>query len=71
LYGTGWRNHSSPVTCTIGGQAMNVLGAVAQGAPGLDQMNVELPLSLRGAGDVTVQVTVDGTPTNAVQIRMQ
>ena len=36
--------------------------------PGLDQVNVPLSLSLRGAGVVNVTVTVDGVTSNPVQI---
>src|ERR1035438_10147577 len=32
--------------------------------PGLDQINVLLPPSLAGAGDVVIQVTVDGQAAN-------
>jgi len=36
--------------------------------PGLDQINIPLSLSLRGAGLVSITVTVDGAASNAVQI---
>jgi uncharacterized protein (TIGR03437 family) len=36
--------------------------------PGLDQVNVPLSLSLRGAGVVNVTVTVDGVTSNPVKI---
>jgi uncharacterized protein (TIGR03437 family) len=39
--------------------------------PGLDQVNVPLPLSLRGSGLVNVTVTVNGVTSNAVQIAIQ
>ena len=39
--------------------------------PGLDQVNVPLPLSLHGSGLVNVVVLVGGVPSNAVQIQIQ
>jgi uncharacterized protein (TIGR03437 family) len=36
--------------------------------PGLDQVNVELPPSLAGAGQVNVTVTIDGVAANTVAI---
>ena len=39
--------------------------------PGLDQVNVALPLSLRGAGESNVVLTVDGQVSNTVTIRVQ
>jgi uncharacterized protein (TIGR03437 family) len=74
LYGTGIRNRSSlaNVTCTVGGVSAPVQYAGAQPQdPGLDQVNVALPLTLRGAGTVNVEVTVDGQASNAVQIAIQ
>jgi hypothetical protein len=34
-------------------------------------VNVPLPLSLRGAGEVMVTVTVDGVTSNPVKINVQ
>jgi uncharacterized protein (TIGR03437 family) len=36
--------------------------------PGLDQINVPLPLTLRGAGEVNVTVTIDVMMSNPVKI---
>jgi uncharacterized protein (TIGR03437 family) len=48
-----------------------VLSAGAQSQyAGLDQVNVELPGSLRGRGDVDVALAVDGKPANVVTIRV-
>src|SRR5579872_3490689 len=55
LYGTGIRHVTSlaNVICTIGGVNAPVLFAGAQGQyPGLDQVNVQVPLVLRGVGEV-------------------
>ncbi|MBS1858647.1 MAG: hypothetical protein JST11_24975 [Acidobacteria bacterium] len=68
LYATGVR-HAAAVTCTVGGVVLPVSFAGAQGTyPGLDQINVALPASLRGAGEVDVVVTADGKASNAVRI---
>jgi uncharacterized protein (TIGR03437 family) len=72
LYGTGIRNHATPVTATIGTMALPVAYAGQQGTfAGEDQINVLLPASLRGAGIVDVSLTVDGQTTNTVKIRIQ
>jgi uncharacterized protein (TIGR03437 family) len=72
LYGTGIRNASSlaGVTCTIGGQAAVVSYAGAQSqSPGLDQVNVQVPASLAGQGDVTLTLSVDGQAANPVTLK--
>jgi uncharacterized protein (TIGR03437 family) len=74
LFGTGIRGASalSNVSVTVGGTTIQPTYAGAQPeVPGLDQVNVPLPLSLRGAGLVDVTVSVDGVTSNAVQIRIQ
>ncbi|MFM8395041.1 MAG: hypothetical protein ACKOB4_14065, partial [Acidobacteriota bacterium] len=71
LFGTGLRNRSSlnSVTVTIGGKTVPVLYAGAQGGfVGLDQMNVEIPRSLIGAGLVNLQVSVDGRAANQSKV---
>ena len=74
FYGTGIRNASAPdsVYVTIGNTRLQPTYAGPQGqTPGLDQVNVPLPLTLRGAGLVNVTVTVDGVTSNPVQIFVQ
>jgi uncharacterized protein (TIGR03437 family) len=74
LYGTGIRGASSlaNVAVTIGSTTIQPAYAGPQiTIPGLDQVNVPLPLSLRGSGLVNVVVTVDGVSSNAVRIRIQ
>jgi uncharacterized protein (TIGR03437 family) len=74
LYGTGIRGASSldNVIVNFGDQKVKAVFAGAQPTiPGLDQINVGLPLNLRGAGLLNVSVTVDGVTSNAVQIRIQ
>jgi uncharacterized protein (TIGR03437 family) len=74
FYGTGIRNRSSlgNVTVTINGVRVPALFAGA--APdyvGLDQVNVGLPLTLRGSGECNVVVSVDGQTSNTVTINIQ
>jgi uncharacterized protein (TIGR03437 family) len=73
FYGTGisGRSSLSNVTVTIDGMSFPALYAGPQPQfPGLDQVNVPLSLSLRGAGVVNVTVTVDGVTSNPVQIQI-
>ena len=73
FYGTGISGRSSlaNVTVTIGSVSIPALYAGPQPQfPGLDQVNVPLPLSLRGAGVVNVTVTVDGVTSNPVKIQV-
>ena len=64
LYGTGIRHISSlsVLTATVNGQNVPVVYAGAQGQyPGLDQVNVMLPHSLAGSGQVSLVLTVNDT----------
>ena len=72
LYGTGIQNHMNPVTATIGGQNVIAAYAGAQGVyRGEDQINLQLPGGLQGAGVVSVSLDVDGQPSNSVKISIQ
>jgi uncharacterized protein (TIGR03437 family) len=74
FYGTGIRGRKSlaDVSLTIGGVSAPVLYAGPQGTyPGLDQVNVALPLTLHGVGEVDVVLTVDGQTSNTVRIAVQ
>jgi uncharacterized protein (TIGR03437 family) len=74
LYGTGIQDRSSlaAVSVTIAGVSAPVSYAgPSAGFAGLDQVNVALPLTLRGAGESDVVVTVDGQPSNAVTVHIQ
>jgi uncharacterized protein (TIGR03437 family) len=74
LYGTGLRGRSSlaNVTATIGGIPAQVLFAGPQGEfPGLDQVNLSLPLSLRGKGETKLILTVDGIVANTVRVNLR
>ncbi|MBZ5582200.1 MAG: hypothetical protein LAQ30_08355 [Acidobacteriia bacterium] len=74
LFGTGIRGRAnlSDVSVTIGGQPVPVLYAGPQSQfPGLDQVNVPVLLTLRGAGMVNVIVTVAGQASNPVRVVIQ
>ena len=74
FYGTGFRNLSPTDTATvsIGGVAAQILYIGAQPQyPGLDQLNVVVPASLKGAGEVPVILTAGGQTANVVTINIQ
>jgi uncharacterized protein (TIGR03437 family) len=74
LFGTGVRLRSdlSAVTARIGGEAVETLFAGPQGQyAGLDQINLRIPQSLRGRGDLDVVLTVDGKTANTVRINIE
>ena len=71
LYGTGFRHAATPV-CLIAGEVVEVLYAGAQSDfPGLDQLNVRLPASLRGAGAVVLELKTDGVAANPVMLTIR
>ena len=74
LFGTGLRFRSSlsSATISIGGQAAQVQYAGQQNDfVGLDQVNVLLPRSLAGRGEVELALIVDGKPANAVLLNFK
>jgi uncharacterized protein (TIGR03437 family) len=75
LYGTGIRGQSllSAVTARIGGVDAPVehAGSVAAPMVGLDQVNVRVPRSLVGRGEVDLALTVDGKTANTVRINIK
>ena len=74
LYGTGIRGRQSldSLEVTIGGQMAPVLYAGPQSAlAGLDQVDVALPLSMRGMGESDVALVADGVPANTVRPNIQ
>jgi uncharacterized protein (TIGR03437 family) len=74
LYGTGLRGRTSldAVRVTVGGEQAEVLYAGAhQVFAGLDQLNIKLPPSLAGRGNVEIVLTVDGREANRVTIKVQ
>lgn len=73
-FGTGLRNRSSlsGVTCTIGGTNAEVLFAGSAGSfVGLDQVNIAIPRSLAGRGNVDLVLRVDGKTANTVSISVK
>ena len=73
LYGSGLQAAgTSGVTATVNGANAQVLYAGPQTTfPGLDQVNLLLPSSLAGKGNVNVQVTANKILANPVQITVQ
>ncbi|HTS64754.1 MAG TPA: hypothetical protein VMH28_22175 [Candidatus Acidoferrales bacterium] len=74
FYGTGIRGRDqlSNVTVTIGSTNVAPLYAGPQEQfPGLDQVNVPLPLTLRGSGAVNVTVNANGVVSNPVKVQIQ
>ncbi|QQS47975.1 MAG: hypothetical protein IPM66_04780 [Acidobacteriota bacterium] len=74
LYGTGirFRTDISAVIARIGNTVIPVTYAREQrGFSGLDQVNLLLPKSLAGAGDVDLELIVDGIPANLVRIHIK
>jgi uncharacterized protein (TIGR03437 family) len=71
LYGTGLR-HANSVTATVNGASVPVIYFGAQGASGLDQINVgPLPANLAGAGVVKLVISADGQAANTVTLNIQ
>jgi uncharacterized protein (TIGR03437 family) len=65
LYGTGIR-HGSSLTATVNGVSVPAVYAAQPEYAGLDQINLQIPRSFAGAGQVTIVITVDGRASNAV-----
>jgi uncharacterized protein (TIGR03437 family) len=71
LYCTGVRGRSElrNVTVLLAGQTVPALYAGPQGGfDGLDQVNVQVPAGLKGAGVVNLSVTVDGFVSNTATL---
>ena len=74
LFGTGWRGRSGlgNVSVTVGGVSAAVSFAGATGGlVGLDQLNVSLPRTLIGRGEVDVATVVEGKSTNLVKVTIK
>jgi uncharacterized protein (TIGR03437 family) len=74
LFGTGLRFRSAlaAASATIGGINSEVLYVGLQGDfVGLDQINLSLPRSLAGRGEVDVVLAVDGKTANTVKVRIK
>jgi len=71
LYGTGIRG-GAEVEVTIGGEPAPVtFNGAHESFIGLDQVNVKIPASLAGHGEVDVHLKVDGTAANVVRVSFQ
>ncbi len=66
LFGTGVR--AEQASAQIGGSMVPVILSGLDESPGVDQIVVELPRSLAGAGSVSVVVNCDGIVANAVTV---
>jgi len=73
LFGTGLRGgRAENVTASIGRAKVEVLFAGPQGGmAGLDQINLRLPRSLTGRGEVDVALMIDRKPANLVRISLR
>ena len=73
LFGTGLRAAPQDnVTVTVGTTNVPVTYAGPQGGyEGLDQVNIQLPASLAGSGNVVLQLTANGIAANPVNITIQ
>lgn len=73
IFGTGIRGRSalSAVSVRIGNLTVTPDFAGSQGEfAGLDQVNFEIPRSLKGQGEITVSLVVDGQTSNQVLVRI-
>ena len=73
LFGTGIRYRGeAPVRARIGGEDVQVLYAGEQPEfAGVDQVNLAIPASLAGRGEVDVVVFVGDQQANTVRIRLR
>ena len=77
LYATGVRGRSAlaDVSLSIGGMSVPIQAITSfndtDPLAGVDEVIFRLPLSLHGAGEVAVVLTVDGTASNAARINVQ
>ncbi len=71
LFGTGIRNApAGSVRVIIGGVEVPVTPVAAPGFTGLDQINLQLPVSLRGRGTVDLSVVASGVSSNPVRVNI-
>jgi uncharacterized protein (TIGR03437 family) len=74
LDGSGLRLRSalSAVTVEAGGINLPVdYAGAAPGLQGVDQVNVMLPATLSGRGDINLSLTADGRTSNLVQLNIR
>lgn len=71
LYCTGARNAAAgSVKAVIGGVEVPVTPVAAPGFTGLDQVNLQLPVSLKGSGIVDVSIVANGISSNSAQVNL-
>lgn len=71
LFGTGLRNAAAGSTrAIIGGLEVPVQAAAAPGFTGLDQINLQIPLALKGRGLVDVTLVAGGLSSNPVTVNL-
>jgi uncharacterized protein (TIGR03437 family) len=71
--GSGLRNAGSAgkIEVTIGGKRVPVVGfGPSRNEPGIDQLTVEIPASLRGLGEADLLCYINGRVSNPVRIRI-
>ncbi len=73
MFGTGFRSHgNAPTAVKIGeADAQVFYVGLAPGFVGLDQLDVSLPRSLIGRGEVDIVLTVDGKTANTVKVNVR
>lgn len=72
LFGTGLQAAGiAGVTASIGSSSLRVQFVGTAGFAGEDQVNVQLPASLAGQGNVTIQVTANDYAANPVNLTIQ
>jgi uncharacterized protein (TIGR03437 family) len=74
LFGTGIRGFSAlaAVTATIGAVNSPVVSAgPLQGSTGLDEVDVTVPATLAGRGEVDLRLSVDGKSANTVKVNIK
>ena len=72
LYGTGIRNHTGAIACSINRISIPVIYAGAQGQyEGLDQVNIGPLAHLSGSGEVDLVLIVDGQSSNPVRVNFR
>ncbi len=72
LFGTGIRFSSTLVKINIGGVEIDPLFFGPQGFfEALDQINLQIPQSLAGRGDVDLVLTLDGKTSNTVKLKIK
>jgi uncharacterized protein (TIGR03437 family) len=69
LFGTGLRHHNGAVTARLGNTDLPVLYAGAQGEmAGLDQINLAIPRTLGGSGEIELRVITDEKAANPLRV---